>query len=85
MLAVGGLKGCSIKKGEKVKVEELLETLRGVNPEAEVFVAGYGDMPEEVNKVFMADELNSDKELVFCDFGDTFGDLAVLITYEDKD
>ena len=61
---------------------ELIEMLKHA-PDAQVFIAGYMDIPEEANTVLFADEFNVDDELSFCDFGVALGEKAVLICVED--
>lgn len=66
-----------------MKVSDALEILSKVSPDAELLIAGYGDMPEVCNKIFVADDKNSDGEWSFCDLGVSMGDKAVLMTNED--
>ena len=69
-----------------MKVEDLLEVLQKINPEAEVYITDHCSVPQEANIIFVADEeLNGDGELEFCELGLSLGDKAVLIAIEDKD
>lgn len=63
-------------------VLELIEILKRA-PDAQVFIAGYMNIPEEANSVLFADEHNTDGGLSFTDFGDALGEKAVLICVED--
>ncbi len=65
-------------------VSELIERLESAKcPGAEVFIAGYGESPEEATNILFADENNSDGELAFMDWGNAVGGKAVLILNED--
>ena len=68
-----------------MKVWELKGQLKYADDDAEVFIAEFGSSAVEANKVFFAEEINSDGELAFCDLGMALGGKAVLITYEEKD
>ena len=68
----------------EMKVRELIEWIEKA-PDAEVYIAGFCDTPEEANMVFFADEINSDGELSFCELGISLGEKAILICNEDTE